>query len=279
MLAALAIGGAIFGGITSFFKGHKKKKAQEAEYETRMEERRRQQELYDQASANLLENKRLYEQSWNLQSEHLTEQKDENLAELTTLSGITADNRDRVLGQNQSAMRDNSQLGAMQLSTLDVTSKNAVEQGTQRSALSGFRGTGTSRNLEKNISEASVFQREQATLQQSMSVKAAYNQTKNSFIASNQQIDSYKRNMDQVVASFDRASEQMDMQKKSQLAQFEQQATDLRTKAEWNDLDLEHLEDSYDGIRNKWANGVVLDMATGALSGAVNGFSLGAKLA
>ncbi len=278
MAIAAGIGG-IIKGAGAIFGGLKKKKAKQAQYKDQMLQKARQEELFSQAKGNLDKNKELYAESWELQKDHLLQQKDENIAELGLLSELTVENRDRVLGQNQSTLRNRSELDAMQLSTMDVSAKNAVDQGAQRSALSGFRGSGTSRSLERNISEASGFQREQATLQQSMSVQSAYNQTKNSFIASNQQIDSYRRNMDQVTNNFDRASAVMQQQKKAQEEQFRQQEQDLNTKRGWNSNDLRELNDGWDSYNTALTWEVVMGSAGGIIDGMIDGAKIGAKFA
>jgi len=176
-----------------------------AEFDDKLDELRRQENIlstqYSQAQA-----------SYDLSVEQATQSVENANKELGILADQTIANRDMALTQQGKSGSMQSQLNAMQLATLNIQNEQAQGAANQQVATSGFRNSGTARNVVENAQRSGDMAIKQASLQASMSNYQTYSSALNTFTSANQQYDAYQRQIEANDDNLDMQLEQMELQ-------------------------------------------------------------------
>ena len=203
-MLGLLIGSAIVGGVIGLGNGIASAKSQQAGFDDKLTELNHSVETldsnYNQATA-----------SYELSKKQSIEAAKATTDEYSFLAEETLENRDTSLAQSATTGSMQSQVNAAQIATLEVENEKAVGTANSAAASSGFRGTGTSKNIVDNAKSSGADIIKQAKMQASLSNAQTYNQAVNNYTSANQQEAAYQRRIAETEDTLDRTLASLDL--------------------------------------------------------------------
>lgn len=220
-----------------------------------------QKKELNQKQADLTTGQSHLAESYQLGMKQAQEQTDQANGMLQLQAQQTEAARDRAIttASKNTALQD--QLASAQIATLQIDAAKAEGQAVQAQASSGFRATGSAMNAigETRRSNDSVLR--QAQLQRNLSIFSNYENARSSFLSSEAQLESYRRQVENNNSDLRRQQESLTLQ-------YRQNNEEYETAIERNNEDIEFINsDEY-----KW------NRALGYASDIFGGISTGANI-
>lgn len=254
MLTLLTIAGLAAG----LFKGHAAASEKQAAFDDKIEELERSKELLKADYQSNIE-------SFDLSEKHLNQQADSKKEEYSFLSGQVLENRDRTLDQTATIGSQHSEINAQQIATLLVQADQAEGAANQSVATSGFRNTGSARNVVVNTKSQNQSAIDQSRLQAKMSRTQTFSEALNNYTDANQQMESYQRQIQYTEEARLRSEEEINLKRKQNKDSY-----DLRGGYLAADLDYMNSQDAKDALAWSKAGSVL----SGGLDGATSFYSI-----
>lgn len=252
MSILLALG--MLGGLA---KGIASANSRNAEYQDKLEELNRSQEQLDQQYSQAKD-------SYSLSVDQAKDSLADTNKELGLLANETLANRDLAIKQTAKSGGMQSQLDAAQIATLAVQNEQSVGAANQQAATSGFRGTGTAKNVMENTQRSADDAIAQARMQSDLSKYQTYASAVNTYTDANQRVASYQRQIEQNQTDSDRQLEALQLQ-------MEQTTDSYNLQGGYLASDLEYLQTKG---KSAMQFGATMDLFGGLFSGASAGANL-----
>jgi len=252
MSVLLALG--LIGGLA---KGIASANSRNAEYQDKVEELNRSKEQLNQQYSQAKD-------SYSLSVDQAKDSLADTNKELGLLADETLANRDMAIKQTATSGGMQSQLDAAQIATLAVQNEQSVGAANQAAATSGFRGTGTAKNVVKNTQSSADDAMAQARMQSDLSKYQTYASAVSTYTDANQRVASYNRKIEQNQTDTDRQLEALQLQ-------MDQTTDSYNLQGGYLASDLEYLQ-------TKGKSAMQFGATTDLFGGLFGGLASGAQL-